>query len=256
MSYADEEVVWKRSMNGGECEDVWDDRALVEAYDRAVKLVNRRIADKSGDDKRDDKLEDTSGNRSAAKGKAHSWQTGEYCRTTYSEDGIEYEARIISIDASNETCFVKFVGYGNEEHKPLNHLKPSFGKRWRRQQQSTDAPEVNSNSDTDYETKSFTNQMRVNEQNQNSNKTHSSTRVNASTSSWFMPSETMPSSPPIIPPPITMRANSGLPSDDESLASMLMSWYMSGYHTGYYTALRQSRQQCRPDTQTKTSMNK
>lgn len=42
---------------------------------------------------------------------------------------------------------------------------------------------------------------------------------------------------PLLPPPMPpgfLRPNDGPPSDNEAMASMLMSWYMSGYHTGYY----------------------
>jgi len=158
---------------------------------------------------------------------------GQYCRCTYSEDGIEYEAQIISINPSNDTFVVKYVGYGNEEQKSLKELKPSLGKRYRKiQSQQSDTQDVgNSGSDNDYEI-STTNKT---------TKTEIKDKTPNSTPNWFMPSGSR--SEPIVPP-FPSFLESSLPSDDESLASMLMSWYMSGYHTGYYRALKQCRHLC------------
>jgi len=36
------------------------------------------------------------------------------------------------------------------------------------------------------------------------------------------------------PPPTFLHNQPGASSEQEAMASMLMSWYMSGYHTGYY----------------------
>ncbi|XP_076342305.1 uncharacterized protein LOC143242717 isoform X2 [Tachypleus tridentatus] len=47
----------------------------------------------------------------------------------------------------------------------------------------------------------------------------------------------IPDIPPLPPFPLD---DDGV-TDDEALASMLMSWYMSGYHTSNYQALRQMR---------------
>ncbi|KAM8959293.1 survival motor neuron protein isoform 4-T5 [Lycaon pictus] len=48
-------------------------------------------------------------------------------------------------------------------------------------------------------------------------------------SCWLPP---FPSGPPIIPPPPPICPDSL--DDADALGSMLISWYMSGYHTGYY----------------------
>ena len=40
----------------------------------------------------------------------------------YSEDGEIYDAVILSVDAVSETCYVRYVGYGNEEEQYLPNL--------------------------------------------------------------------------------------------------------------------------------------
>ncbi|XP_068391573.1 survival motor neuron protein isoform X2 [Eschrichtius robustus] len=52
-----------------------------------------------------------------------------------------------------------------------------------------------------------------------------------------------PSGPPIIPPPPPICPDSL--DDADALGSMLISWYMSGYHTGYYMGFKQSQKERR-----------
>ncbi|XP_029074144.1 survival motor neuron protein isoform X2 [Monodon monoceros] len=59
-------------------------------------------------------------------------------------------------------------------------------------------------------------------------------------SCWLPP---FPSGPPIIPPPPPMCPDSL--DDADALGSMLISWYMSGYHTGYYMGFKQSQKERR-----------
>ena len=42
----------------------------------------------------------------------------------YSEDELIYDAVIISLDASSNTCVVRFCGYGNKEEQNLDDLLP------------------------------------------------------------------------------------------------------------------------------------
>uniref|UniRef100_A0A8C4WY96 Survival Motor Neuron Gemin2-binding domain-containing protein n=1 Tax=Eptatretus burgeri TaxID=7764 RepID=A0A8C4WY96_EPTBU len=46
--------------------------------------------------------------------------------------------------------------------------------------------------------------------------------------------------PPVVPPP-PIPPNGSIEGEDEALGTMLMSWYMSGYHTGYYLGLQHGR---------------
>lgn len=52
------------------------------------------------------------------------WRVGDSCRAVYSEDELIYDAVIISMDASSNTCVVEFCGYGNTEEQDLNDLLP------------------------------------------------------------------------------------------------------------------------------------
>lgn len=38
------------------------------------------------------------------------WSVGDICRSTYSEDGIEYEAEIIKISLDENVALIRFVG--------------------------------------------------------------------------------------------------------------------------------------------------
>ena len=53
---------------------------------------------------------------------AFQWKVGDHCRATFSEDGLKYEAEILSIDHEAGTCFVRYVSYGNEEEQELKDL--------------------------------------------------------------------------------------------------------------------------------------
>uniref|UniRef100_A0A8C0QAA6 Survival motor neuron n=2 Tax=Canis lupus familiaris TaxID=9615 RepID=A0A8C0QAA6_CANLF len=59
-------------------------------------------------------------------------------------------------------------------------------------------------------------------------------------SCWLPP---FPSGPPIIPPPPPICPDSL--DDADALGSMLISWYMSGYHTGYYMGFKQNQKEGR-----------
>ena len=65
------------------------------------------------------------------------WAANDHCRAVYTEDGVEYEALVLSVDADEEGyryAKVRFVGYGNEETYWLEELKPSKGEATRRAQ--------------------------------------------------------------------------------------------------------------------------
>uniref|UniRef100_A0AAA9RW50 Survival of motor neuron 2, centromeric n=2 Tax=Bos TaxID=9903 RepID=A0AAA9RW50_BOVIN len=59
-------------------------------------------------------------------------------------------------------------------------------------------------------------------------------------SRWLPP---FPAGPPMIPPPPPICPDSL--DDADALGSMLISWYMSGYHTGYYMGFKQSQKEGR-----------
>ena len=50
----------------------------------------------------------------ASASKVVEWSVGSDCRAVYSEDGLEYEATIMSVEKKNNRtfCILKFFGYG------------------------------------------------------------------------------------------------------------------------------------------------
>lgn len=57
------------------------------------------------------------------------WHVGDNCRAVYSEDELIYDAVIISLDASSNTCVVRFCGYGNKEEQNLDDLLTPLSKK-------------------------------------------------------------------------------------------------------------------------------
>ena len=47
----------------------------------------------------------------------------------YSEDELIYDAVIISLDVSSNTCVVRFCGYGNKEEHNLDDLLPPLSNK-------------------------------------------------------------------------------------------------------------------------------
>ena len=67
---------------------------------------------------------------------AFQWRVGDHCRATFSEDGLKYEAEILSIDHEAGTCFVRYVSYGNEEEQELKDLLKIVPKPKSREKES------------------------------------------------------------------------------------------------------------------------
>lgn len=66
--------------------------------------------------------------------KQSQYKVGDFVRATYAVDGLDYEAKIVSIDTENENCLVRFLGYDNEETIELKNLLLPWGKVVRRRQ--------------------------------------------------------------------------------------------------------------------------
>jgi len=131
MAYEDNGVVWKRT-NGqlqeedvGETHDeIWDDTALIEAYDKAVQKLKEEIA--TDDEKPIGKTEASS--KSESKSKRHKiqccWKIGQKCLALYSEDELWYEAVILDIYMKENVALVEFDWYHNKEEVSLTDLLP------------------------------------------------------------------------------------------------------------------------------------
>uniref|UniRef100_A0A8V0YAK2 Survival of motor neuron n=1 Tax=Gallus gallus TaxID=9031 RepID=A0A8V0YAK2_CHICK len=224
-------VLFRRGAGQSDDSDMWDDTALIKAYDKAVASFKNAL--KNGDcSEPSDKQEQRAGvkrknskkNRNRNKSNAvplKQWKVGDSCNAVWSEDGNVYPATIASINLKRGTCVVTYTGYGNKEEQNLADLLPPA------------SDETNEN-ETPYST----------DESEKSSQSHHN--ENNCTKARFSPKNLrfpIPPTPPglgrLIPPPPPMGPDS--PEDDEALGSMLIAWYMSGYHTGYYLGLKQSR---------------
>ncbi|NXX28084.1 SMN protein, partial [Nicator chloris] len=248
--------------------DIWDDTALIKAYDKAVASFKNAL--KNGEcsepsDKQEQRLmikrKNHKKNRNRKKSNTaplKQWKVGDSCSAVWSEDGNLYPATIASINQKRGTCVVTYTGYGNQEEQNLSDLLPPTsdetvnemghsGENENETPYSTDESEKSSQSSRN---KNNCTKARFSPQNLRFPTPPppapglgrvSSTLIEiiyvpllrltppSFLSCWPPP---FPAGPPLIPPPPPMRPDSA--EDDEALGSMLIAWYMSGYHTGYY----------------------
>ncbi|NXJ66560.1 SMN protein, partial [Rostratula benghalensis] len=254
--------------------DVWDDTALIKAYDKAVASFKNAL--KNGEcsepsDKQEQRLgmkrKNNKKNRNRKKSNAvplKQWKIGDSCNAVWSEDGNTYLATIASINQKTGTCVVTYTGYGNQEEQNLSDLLPptsdetvnGMGNSEENENEtpySTDESEKSSQSSRN---KNNCTKARFSPQNLRfpaPPATPGLGRVNSalfeitqkiiveagSGSKFRAPPSFLSCWPPPFPagPPLIPPPPLMGPDsseDDEALGSMLIAWYMSGYHTGYY----------------------
>nr|XP_058963576.1 survival motor neuron protein-like [Pocillopora verrucosa] len=120
--------------------DIWDDTALIEAYDRAINAIknggkNGGTKGKNGGKNRKQQSSKKK-DKNKTTGQTIEWHVGDKCRAFYSEDEQIYNAVVISLDGSSNTCVVRFSGYGNEEEKNLDDLLPPSKRDFKSPRQS------------------------------------------------------------------------------------------------------------------------
>uniref|UniRef100_H2RNQ5 Survival of motor neuron 1, telomeric n=1 Tax=Takifugu rubripes TaxID=31033 RepID=H2RNQ5_TAKRU len=263
----DEEVLFTRGTGQSDDSDIWDDTALIKAYDKAVASFKNALkgeeepqASKRTEpgNKRKNNKKNQSRKRTNAQPEM-GWQVGDSCCAYWSEDGLIYPATIASIDEERNTCIVVFKGYGNEEEQNLGDLLSEFSQV----DEETKVKETESSA----EESDMSNTSSLHKQ-QPYTKPQKSKAPKKPPPVWspgfpgvppgppphaFRQGESkqsgslgpvpppwppmMPFGPPMIPPP-PIGADM---ADDEALGSMLISWYMSGYHTGFYLGLKEGR---------------
>lgn len=160
----------------------------------AKEEVAKRIARATNKQKTNDGSGEEEEDESVSKQSQH--KIGDNVRATY-EDGLDYEAKIVSIDPEQENCVVRFIGYENEDTVDLNDLLPSWGKTARKKQMRTATKDLGGDTE--------------------------SKRIFPNNNS--VPIPMLPPIPPML---------NDTTEDSENMSAMLMSWYMSGYYTGYY----------------------
>ncbi|NP_571266.1 survival motor neuron protein 1 [Danio rerio] len=271
MANGAEDVVFCRGTGQSDDSDIWDDTALIKAYDKAVASFKNALKGEDGatpqeNDNPGKKRKNNKKNKSRKRCNAapdKEWQVGDSCYAFWSEDGNLYTATITSVDQEKGTCVVFYTDYGNEEEQNLSDLLTEPPDMDEDALKTANVKETESS--TEESDRSFTPQKSGHA------KHKSKSNFPMGPPSWFPsfppgpppppphfkkmdgrrgegpgPSfpgwpPMIPLGPPMIPPPPPMSPDFG--EDDEALGSMLISWYMSGYHTGYYMGLRQGRKE-------------
>ncbi|XP_060893968.1 survival motor neuron protein 1 [Labrus mixtus] len=273
MANGCKDVLFARGTGQSDDSDIWDDTALVKAYDKAVASFKTAL---KGEDEPQASKKNQPGKKRKSIKKNQSrkrtnappdkeWQVGDSCCAYWSEDGQLYAATVTSVDEKRGTCVVVFTGYGNEEEQNLEDLLSEICEG--DEESNTKVNEVESSTEeSDRSSKSNQNKKQPHSRPQKP-KTHKEAPPvlppgfpgfppgpppmhafrqggNRQTGghgpvppSW---PPMMPFGPPMIPPPPPMSPDL---VDDEALGSVLISWYMSGYHTGYYLGLKQGRKE-------------
>ncbi|XP_048224376.1 survival motor neuron protein-like [Perognathus longimembris pacificus] len=273
-SEPDDSVLFRRGTGQSDDSDIWDDTALIKAYDKAVASFKHAL--KNGDvGETTDKPKSTP-RRKPIKNKSQrknnttplkQWKIGDKCSAIWSEDGCIYPATIASVDFKKGTCVVVYTGYGNREEQRLSDLLSPTSEVGNNTDQNAQEHEHESQVSTDESESSRSPGSKLNN---NASKAapwssfppppppmpgsglgpgKPGLKFNGPPpppppphflSRWMPP---FPSGPPIIPPPPPICPDSL--DDTDALGSMLISWYMSGYHTGYYMGFRQNQKEGR-----------
>uniref|UniRef100_A0A8C5YQ01 Survival motor neuron protein n=1 Tax=Marmota marmota marmota TaxID=9994 RepID=A0A8C5YQ01_MARMA len=238
----EDSVLFRRGTGQSDDSDIWDDTALIKAYDKAVAsfkhaLKNGDICETSDKPKGTPRRKPVKKNKSQKKNTTtplKQWKVGDKCSAIWSEDGCIYPATIASVDFKRETCIVIYTGYGNREEQNLSDLLSPTSEVANNIEQNTQENENESQVSTD--------------ESENSSRSpgNKPNNIKSKATPWdcfLPPPPPMPGSGLgpgklswysaflIIPPPPPICPDS---DDADALGSMLISWYMSGYHTGYY----------------------
>lgn len=240
---SEENVLFLRG-NGNKSgdEDIWDDTALIQAYDKAVNLAKEQVAKRIAMDAPSQQKSQSSKHTNHVKKTLKKWTVGAPCRAVYSVDGQVYEAIVSKIHENSGMCIVKFVGYQNSEKVELSSLLESEGLQSQIAQQK-DALAQKANETIDSDTSTYSSQQ--NSKQINGERMDYDMEDSRPFKNDFMPepgyfTSTIDAMPPAPPLPPQLMAK--LPETDaDALSSMLMSWYISGFHTGYYHGLKQAK---------------
>ncbi|CAL8296593.1 survival motor neuron protein 1 isoform X1 [Gadus morhua] len=274
MANRREDVVFARGAAQSDDSDIWDDTALIKAYDKAVATFKTALKDEKDPPafKKDHPGKKRKGNKNDLSRKRSNappdkeWQVGDSCCAYWSEDGQLYAATICGIDKKRGSCTVLFTDYGNQEEQSLQDLLLENSEV----EEETCVKVNEAESSTEESDRSTTPQSHR-RQAHNKPPKYKSPREpppllppglpgfplgpppmpgfksgGSKHSSGPVPPAwppMMPCGPPMIPPPPPMSPDM---ENDEALGAMLISWYMSGYHTGYYLGLKQAQKESAP----------
>ncbi|XP_038180011.1 survival motor neuron protein isoform X2 [Arvicola amphibius] len=240
VSEQEDSVLFRRGTGQSDDSDIWDDTALIKAYDKAVAsfkhaLKNGDICETSDKPKvpaRRKPIKKNKNQKKNATAPLKQWKVGDKCSAIWSEDGRIYPATISSIDFKKETCVVVYTGYGNREEQNLSDLL---------------SPTCEVANNTGQNTQENESPASTDDSENSSRSLRSKPQSKSKAAPWasFIPPPPMPGSGlgpgKVIPPPPPLSPD--CLEDTDALGSMLISWYMSGYHTGYYMGFKQHKKE-------------
>ncbi|CAG5059206.1 unnamed protein product [Parnassius apollo] len=259
-------------------EDIWDDRKLNDAYDKALKIANTDVAKRlamstntqhfpqkptqPNSEKGHSKIKKETSSQSAATKNAQKktiqWKAGMPCRAIYEGDGQEYEAFVLRL-ISDQECVVRFLGYENSEIVSISTLKPTLGKheRTRQIQQAfcdkaddgfaSQSP-IDNMECSDVGTSpgstdgSFQRKKKTPKKKRNQRMMNTLADLPMEMINPAMLANLGSMDMPLPPPPPIGFTNEHTDSEEQAISSMLLSWYMSGYYTGLYQGMKRAKE--------------
>ncbi|VVC98693.1 unnamed protein product [Leptidea sinapis] len=230
------EVLYVRGMNVSESDDdnIWDDRKLNDAYDKALRMANddvaKRIAMSTNTGSKYTEKQSSSKKSQSTSSKSKSskiqWKAGMQCKAVYKDDGLVYKAVVLSI-IDDKDCIVQFSDYDNLQKMPISELQLPLDKSEQAVRiaetlfdRHDDGFESQTVEDMEHEEGTSTGDLGVSQQQKRNRKGKSKQKRSSFTLS------DMPM------PDISILKN------DQALSSMLLGWYMSGYYTGLYQGMK------------------
>lgn len=278
MAVSRGDVVYQKGQSDDS--DIWDDTALIKAYDKAVTSFKTALKNGTATCESPKICGETkSVNKRAKTRRRHKrnsvspsdkWRPGDLCQAVWSEDGVVYDATIKSVDADAGTCVVVFTGYGNEDEMELADLLPPAAESAGGESDTAASCDADAASRAGKESAPSADdyEMPGRPKGGHGARKKGGHKQKQSVPPWDYPSPPLSHPPPFpgfppysnawggFPPPPPHLSAAALPmipppplppsaafpdDDDEALGSMLMAWYMSGYHTGYYQGLKQGK---------------
>lgn len=202
--------------------------------------VAKQMAMKTNKKQKSDEDEEESESSGSGTSSADDLKVGDFVRSTFAEDGVDYEAEIVAM-TENGTCTIRYIGYGNQERVKAEELVASWGPEAREEQRILAEADQQASSDNHNEE---LHQFVVNKSQgfQNSLpippmvRQHPIVSISCFTAFHYL------LQPPMPP---AMFDNS---ADSDYMSAMLMSWYMSGYYTGLYHGRKQAREEIQSQT--------
>uniref|UniRef100_A0A4X1UHG7 Survival of motor neuron 1, telomeric n=1 Tax=Sus scrofa TaxID=9823 RepID=A0A4X1UHG7_PIG len=207
---AEDSVLFRRGAGQSDDSDIWDDTALIKAYDKAVASFKHAL--KNGDiSEASDKPKATPKRKPPKKNKNQKKNTTASLKQNENESQISTdESESSSRSPGNKPNNIKSKAAPWNSFLPPPPPMPGAGLGPRKPGLKFNGPPPPPPPPPHF------------------------------LSCWLPP---FPSGPPIIPPPPPICPDSL--DDADALGSMLISWYMSGYHTGYYMGFKQNQKEGR-----------